>query len=130
MNISQICSAVQNTFKVQLKAANIIPSILLICSLLKRPGLSTLSSTATIITNQAKFGAPTGKLPDGTENMMNGLINIIVDEVFRALREDANIQVAIPVGGVTVQVQGSSAAGPVICLGSNILPVSGHAVIQ
>lgn len=125
ISIPVINQAVQKAFTNILKPASKIPSILMICSLLKRPGLSCLKSTANIIANQAKFGAPTGDLPDGTSNMMNGLINIITCEIFRALREDANIQLAIAPKAITVQTNGANAAGPVISVGFNILPVTG-----
>lgn len=130
MTIKAICDAIKQSFKNSLQPANIIPSILLICSLAKRSGLSCMMSTATVITNQSKFGAPSGPLPDGSANMMNGLINIIIDEIYRSLREDANIQVALPVGSITVQTTGGNAAGPVVSVGTNILPASGVAVIQ
>lgn len=130
MTIKTICDAIKQSFKNSLQPANIIPSILLICSLAKRSGLSCMMSTATVITNQSKFGAPSGPLPDGSSNMMNGLINIIISEVFRALREDAAISVAIPPGAITVQTTGANSAGSVVSVGSNILPASGVAVIQ
>ena len=130
MGITDICNAVKNAFNVKLKPATPVPVILMICGLKKRSGLSVMKSTANIIANQAKFGAPTGNLPDGTQNMMNGLINIIVEEVFRALREDANISIAIAPNAITVQTTGSSASGPVVSVGGNILPVKGVALIQ
>ena len=125
ITIPVINQAVQRAFNAMLKPASAIPSILMICSLLKRPGLSVLKSTATIIVNRAKFGAPTGNLPDGSANMVNGLINVIVDEVYRAIREDAKITLAIAPKGITVQTTGANAADSVISVGFNILPVSG-----
>lgn len=125
ISIPVINQAIQKAFTNILKPANKIPSILMICSLLKRPGLSCLKSAANIIANQAKFGAPTGNAPDGSANMMNGLIDIITCEIFRALREDANIQLAIAPKAITVQTTGANAAGSVVSVGFNILPVSG-----
>ena len=125
ISIPVINQAIQRAFTNILKPAQAIPSILMICSLLKRPGLSVLKSTATIIANQAKFGAPTGNLPTGEANMMNGLINIIVDEVYRSLREDAKITLAIAPKSITVQTTGSNSGGPMVSIGANILPVSG-----
>ena len=55
ISIPVINQAIQRAFTNILKPAQAIPSILMICSLLKRPGLSVLKSTATIIANQAKF---------------------------------------------------------------------------
>ena len=131
MTIKLICDAIKQSFKNSLKPANILPSVLLLCSLGKRTGLSCSMSTANIIANQALFNAPTdAKLPDGQPNMMNALINIIVAEVFRALREDAAIQIVIPNNSIIIQSNGSNSAGPVISVGSNMLPVTGSAIIQ
>lgn len=130
MTIKEISEVIKRVFDKPLKPANAIPAILMICSLMKRSGLSVMRSSAKIITDQSKFGAPTGALPDGSENKMNALINVIVDEVYRALREDANIQVAIAPNAITVQTNGANAAGPVVSVGFNILPVKGVAVIQ
>lgn len=91
----------------------------MVCSLAQRPGLSVINSTANIIKSQARFGAPTGDLPDGTPNMMNSLINEIVKEIFRALREDAQIQVGGGPGSIISVTTGGNAGGPVTCVGTN-----------
>lgn len=130
ISIDNISTTIKNAFSSFRNPATVLPAILMICSLAKRPGLSTLLSAANVITNQSKFGAPTGKLPDGTENMMNGLIAVIIDEVFRAIREDANIQIALAPGDITIQATGANAGGPVTVVGTNINPVHGVGVLQ
>ena len=47
---------------------------------------------------------------------------IIVDEIYRALREDASIQGAAAPGAVNVQTTGGNAGGPVISTGFNLTP--------
>lgn len=130
MTVTDICNAVKTAFNKTLKPANQVPAILMTAALPNRSGLSVAKSTANIITNQSKFGGITGKNPDGTENMTNALINIIVEEVFRALREDCSIQIAIAPSAITVQSNGSNAGGPVVSIGTNILPVKGVGLIQ
>lgn len=130
MNLSSVTSAIKATFNQYRKPAAVIPAVLMVCSLFKRPGLSTLTTAANVISRQSEFGAPTGELPDGTQNMINCLIKIIVEEVFKAIREEANIQIAIPIGGITIQAQGANAGGHVVVVGSNITHVHGCAVLQ
>jgi hypothetical protein len=120
MGIEQICDAIRNLFDKIRPAAAAIPGIIMVCSLLKRPGLSVMVSAGNIIKRQSEFGAPTGMAPDGTPNMMNGLIVTIVDEVYRALREDANIQVAYGPGTINVTATGANSGGPVTVVGANI----------
>ena len=112
------------------KPAHVISTIIMLCALAKRPGLSCLISTSNIIQDLSKKGCPTGPLPDGSPNLMNELVASVVCETFRALKEDANIQLAIPPGSLNIQVTGGNAGGPFVGIGSNIAPGSGWANLQ
>ena len=117
-----ISKQIQNFFKSLRSPANTLPAILMACSLMKRPGLSCISSSAAIISSQSGFGAPTtAKFEDGTPNMMNQLINSVICEVYRAIREDMNIQVVIPAGSVTTVGTGANAGGPVVVTSTNLI---------
>jgi hypothetical protein len=110
--IENICKNIQSFLKSTRSPAPIIPQILMSCSLMKRPGLSCLESSSRIIASQAEFGAPTAdKFPDGTPNMMNKLIKNIVCEVYRAIKEDMNIQVVIPPGSLPLSNGGTNLMG-------------------
>lgn len=124
MTIDGIYKNITKLWKSSRKPAPIIPKILMWCSLAKRPGLSCLASTAAIISSQSSFGAPTqANFEDGTPNMMNRLINQIVCEVYRAIREDMNTQVSIGPGQIT-SVMGSNGVS------TNINFVGGRAQSQ
>ena len=121
MNTKQICTSISNVInKYTRMAFSTIPALIMVCSLIKRPGLSVTMSTANIIKAQACFGAPTGDLPDGTPNMMNALVKEVVNEVYRALREDAQIQIGGGPGSIMSVTTGGNAAGPVTCVGTNM----------
>ena len=102
----------------------------MLCSLAKRPGLSALISFGNIIQEMSKEGMPTETLPDGTPNMMNKMVYAVVKETFRALKEDANIQVALAPGSVNIVATGGNSGGPVTVTGPNINIATGHALIQ
>lgn len=107
LGIESVTNAIRDLFNNKLrKAANVIPGIIMLCSLAKRPGLSTLISFGNIIQEISKEGIPTEPLPDGTPNMMNKMIHAVIKETFRALKEDANIQVAIAPGSINVVATG------------------------
>lgn len=107
LGIESITSSIRNLFDNKLRtAANIIPGIIMICALAKRPGLSCLISFGNIVQEMEKEGMPTGPLPDGTPNLMNKMVKSVVCEVFRAMKEDANIQVALAPGSVNIVATG------------------------
>jgi hypothetical protein len=50
----------------------------------------------------------------------------IVDEIYRALREDANYQVSLNPGSVNVMTFGANSGGPVVSEGANTNFVTGE----
>lgn len=107
LGVESVTNAIRDLFNNKLrKAANVIPGIIMICSLAKRPGLSCMLSFGNIIQEMEKDGIPTVPLPDGSPNLMNKMVHHIVCETFRALKEDANIQVAIAPGSINVVATG------------------------
>jgi hypothetical protein len=96
MDIKNIADSIKKLFDTTLrKPANIIPGIIMLCSLAKRPGLSALISFSNIVQELAKQGIPTEPLPDGTPNIMNKLIYSVVKETYRAIKEDSNVQIIV-----------------------------------
>lgn len=97
--------------------AKAISGIILLCGLLKRPGFSTILALASIAEKMGVLGLPTSSFPDGTPNEMLQYTSIVVDEVFKQIRERMSLNVAIAPGSITVQ------AGPYT--GTNINVVTG-----
>ena len=99
-SVDSIAKTIQDLFTSLREPAKQIPAITLLCSLVQRPGLSSNATTARIITRLGGLGLPTSKMPDGSENMMNQVIGVIVDEIFKALKYEANIQGACTGTGI------------------------------
>jgi hypothetical protein len=112
MGISQICESIKNYFKTAREPVQQLPRILLACSLIKRPGLSTVVSVANIIKDLNMMGIPTGPNPDGSPNLTVAVTYGIVKEVFRALKLDAVVQVTTGCASLNIQ------AGPF--MGTNV----------
>lgn len=110
--------------------AKVISLVVMLCSLTKRPGLSCMLSTSKIIQDLSKRGVPTGPLVDGSPNLMNQLVASVVCEVFRALKEDANIQIAIQPGSINVKSEGVGPTGPITAFGTNISSAGGVGLLQ
>lgn len=125
--VQNISSFIQNKMSIPLIP---VPAIMLICSTIKRPGLSPMLIASRIITRQQDFGAPVGVNIDGSPNMMNQLFYVIADEIVTALKMEGKVEVAIPPGGITTIGTGANAGGPVIVTSNNITPISGNGIMR
>lgn len=91
------------------KPLPIIPDIIVACSCIKRPGLSSALSFANVVNKYAQIGIPTEDNEDGTPNMTLLQTKAILDEVYRAIKEDMRVQVnTMP---STMKIVGTSATG-------------------
>ena len=111
MGIQQICNTIKNYFKNVRKEYPALPGILIVCSMVKRPGLSTIQSTANIVNGLAKLGIPTGPMPEGCPNMTVGYSYAQTKEIFRAIKQDASGQLAFQPGSIDFVVGGGSGTG-------------------
>ena len=97
-----------------------IPSIILVCSAINRPGLSAMLIASNIIRRQSEAGAPSGLAKDGGANIAEAMERIRVEEIIKAIKMDAKIQVGIPIGGIQFTGTGANMGGPVVVTGFNI----------
>ena len=130
MNISDISNIIKSLFDITRQPAPEIPGMLMAIGCSQKPGLSSVVSVGNIVKALSKHNIPTDPLPDGTENKTVVYTMAIVEEVFRALREDANIQVAHTPGAISVLTTGANSGGPVVSQGVNINFSKGQAIIQ
>ena len=123
INVKSICDTIKNTIDSGIrKAAPNLSAIVMLCSLAKRPGLSTIVSVMRIVQKFKERGIPTEENEDGTPNLNIQLAYTIVDEIYSALRNDANVQGASAPGSVSILGNGENAGGPVVIRGFNTLP--------
>ena len=130
MNIADISNSIKSLFNVTRQPAPEIPGMLMAIGCTQKPGLSTVVYTGNIVKALSKHNIPTDPLPDGSENKTVALVIAIVEEVYRAMREDANIQVAHMPGAISVLTTGANSGGPVVSQGININFSKGQAIIQ
>ena len=130
MNISDISNQIKNLFDVSRQPAPEIPGMLMAVGCMQKPGLSSKVSLGNIVKILDQHEIPTDPLPDGTENKTVQVVLAIVDEIYRAIREDANIQVAHSPGAITIMASGANSGGPVVSQGININFSKGQAIIQ
>lgn len=114
MGIKEICTTIKNTIENYKRVPFAsISGLIMVCSLAKRPGLSVIMSTANIIKGLKEQGINTMPMEDGSPNQLNIFVKEVTKEVFRAMREDANIQTAFGPGSIMTLGSGGNAGGPV-----------------
>ena len=106
-----------------------IPTPLILVGVPQRAGLSPTKIASRIIARKSEAGLPVGVLPSGMVSPDEIMERIRIEEIVKALQEDAIISIAIP-PGITLTAAGISAAGPVSVFGSTITFSKGYGVIQ
>lgn len=74
----------------------------MVCSMIKRPGLSAIQSTANIVKDLNRLGIPTGPMPDGSANLTVGVMFASTKEIYRAMKKDASVQVGFMPGSIPI----------------------------
>ena len=122
MSIKQICESITKLFTNALPPFPQLPRILLVCSMIKRQGLSAIRSTSNIVKDLNNLGIPTGPMPDGSPNLTVAFAFASTKENFRALKKDASVQVGVQPGSMMITGFGANAGGPVNIQGVNTSP--------
>ena len=93
-----------------------LPTALLLCTALKRPGLSALTIASRVIAKQESEGLAFGPMPDGTQNGYETFIKILVEEIVHAIKFESRGDVVIPAGALVSQgmVATSNGTFPVV----------------
>jgi hypothetical protein len=106
-----------------------IPTPLILVGVPRRTGLSPTKIASRIIARKGEAGLPVGVLPSGQVSPDEIMERIRIEEIIKALQQDAIISVAIP-PGITLSAAGISPTGPVSVFGSTITYSKGYGVIQ
>ena len=130
-NIETICNFIENAIKTARIPFPQIPATLLLCGVINRPGLSSMFIASNIIKRQSEAGAPVGPAADGSISIAEAMERIRVEELVKALKMDAKVQVAIPPGSIQFLGTGANAGGPVTINGMGPLaPLSVNGIIS
>ena len=130
MTISSLVETLTNTLDSTSMPANVLPPLLLKCISLQRPGLSAYKIATQIIENNRAIGLPTEDNPDGSANLINQYTYNVVKCMVDAIKNDASVQVAIPMQSLLIQATGGNAGGPITCVGTNLIDSLGNGIIQ
>lgn len=128
--IQQISNTIENLLQKARAPLTVIPSAILVCSAIQRPGLSAKSVAANIIKRQGEAGAPIGAAADGSQNISEAMEVIRVEEMTKALKMNARIDSALCAGSIQVAGTVQTAAGPGTFQGTNINCFNIHGIIR
>lgn len=126
MGIEQICKTITNFFDNLRPPFPQLSRILLVCSMIRRPGLSTIQSVSNIVKDLNRLGIPTGPMPDGSANLTVAFTFASTKEVYRGIKKDMSIQVGIQPGTMSSVGTGANAGGPVTVVSTNTTPSMGY----
>ena len=102
MIIQQICQSITNFLHNTREAFPQMPKLLLVSSMMERPGLSVITSTSNITKDLQQLGIPIGQMPDGSQNLTVGFAFASTKEIYRGIREDMSLQVGIQPGTLDI----------------------------
>jgi hypothetical protein len=129
-NFGSILNGINKILKLQNAGGNTtVPTPLILVGGQTRPGLSATKIASTIIQRKSEAGLPIGTLPSGGESPDEIMERIRIEEIIKAIQQDAKITIAIP-PGTTLSAAGASPSGPVTVFGSTITLTTGFGVIQ
>jgi hypothetical protein len=129
MNITTITESVNKMLESSSIPALALPPFLLKCVSLKRPGLSAYKIATKVIENNKVLGIPTDPNPDGSPNLINQYTYNLVSSIVDAIKNDAQVQIAIPMESLLINATGANAGGPVTCVGTNLMDSISRGII-
>lgn len=129
MNIEDILSDLNGLLNFKTIKTPVIATPLILASK-NRKGLSSIEITQRILKVKQQLGLPVGTLPDGSPNLDDVMIGVIVKEIVDAFLNDARISVAVEPKSGLIQVQGSAGPVPVVGTGFVTTTQTAWGVIQ
>jgi hypothetical protein len=121
-----VLRALQNLFKVPtIPSSDLVPAALLAYTGNLKPGMDSDEIAARIIRRKSEAGLPVGPLPGGQTAPDEVMEKIRMEEIVKALTEDARIDVCTK-AGTQLQATGGNAGGPIQVFGTTINTSCGH----
>ena len=121
--IQRLSSFIQNKLSIPLIP---ISAIMLLCSTIKRPGMSPMLITAKIIDQLGEKGVPIGVNIDGSPNLMNQMYFTVVSQIINAIKMDGKVEISIAPGAIV----SSGFANGVPVISNNVGAVSGSGIVR
>jgi len=123
MNISSLISIVSTALDKTRVALQQIPSLLLICTCTRRPGFSSILASA-------KAFADMKYVSEDNDEIVKEFTYNLINRIKLNIQDDGVCFIAIPPGGLQLQLNGGNAGGAVVLTGSNQNYVFTYGIIK
>lgn len=130
MDISSICNAISSAIDTVKMPATPLPPLILALGGQFRSGINPSMVAANIIQRQSEAGAPFGPSANGSANIAEAMEVIRVEEIMKAIKYDAQVQIAIPPGTINIVGTCATPVGPGTIVGTNGATINGFGIIQ
>lgn len=104
--IQQIANAINKAMSAVRPALPAIPALLMVCEVMKRPGLSAIALASAVIKRLPECGIQTGVNPDGSPNKINKFVRVFSEEIVNELKDNCRVDGFVEVGGAPLPVYG------------------------
>lgn len=112
------------------KPVKLLPPALLLCTALRRPGLSAMEIMADFTQELSKIGVPVGKNTDGSQNLILASFYAYTKVFLKHLKLKAAVKVAFKPMSITSTGTGANGGGPVVVKSVNDNIVTGDGTIS
>lgn len=116
-SISNIIQIILAAFQLPQKPVTPLPPPLIMLGGSLRTGLSAKQLTGRVISRLSEAGAPSGDIWGDGQNPMEGMINIMMEEVVNSLQTEAKIDVVVPPGIPLTTIGVGNFGAPVVSQG-------------
>ena len=128
--INKIAQGIEKAFSVARAPLGLLPPLLLICEVYKRPGLSAIITTASIIRRLPEAQIETGVNNDGSPNKNNKFIRIVCEELIKEIKDNARVTCVVEPVKLNSTGTGANEGGPVVVTSVNSYPTGTKGIIQ
>ena len=128
--ITKIADGIDSAFSMVRPALGMLPSLLLICEVRTRPGLSAIMLASSIIKDLPQAQIETGVNNCGTPNKINKFVRIVCEELVREIKDNARVTCVVEPMKLNSIGSGGNAGGPVVVNSVNTIPSSTKGIIQ
>jgi hypothetical protein len=123
MNISSLITIVNTALDATRVALQQIPSLLLISTSSRRPGFSSIIASA-------KVYADMKYVSEDNDEIVKEFTYNLINRIKLNIQDDGVCFIAIPPGGLRLQLNGANALGPAVLTGSNKNYVFTYGIIR
>lgn len=128
--IEKISNFIDSMFEITRPALTSIPPLIMICSVMQRPGVSAIALAAAIIQRLPEAGINTDALSDGSQNKITAFVRIMAEEIVNEFKNNARVDVAIPPGIMTSYGTGANSGGPMTVISTNTSPAVINGILR